>query len=354
MVTSKAMKPVVRAFESADLPAAARLHARLYRHEGHDDVDWYFSLWRWLEAHPLGGDICRWVLSDGDQMVGFLAVVPQFYRIGGERVVAHTPTDYMVEPHHGFHAISLMREFFRSCPNCVSCDWLPTTIGVIKWLGAEEAGEFQHFVKVLDFSLFSRAIPGPLRWLLNRGLEVVDKALMGAPGPFKVEVLEGFDERFDRLFEKVAAAIPCLPEKDAAFLRWRYGPGSPHAEKFIIAVQGEEGLLGYAVLRITWTGRDGYVMDLTVLPGRHDVARELLRYAVGHFRRAGAQVIRYRYMESPSSPRAADVKRLGFFLRKWRHRLLVRFQDPGLQKVARQANHWAYNAGDGEMSFWVR
>ena len=40
-------------------------------------------------------------------------------------------------------------------------------------------------------------------------------------------MLERFDETFDELFESVAAGVPCVPEKDAAFLRWRYGPSSP-------------------------------------------------------------------------------------------------------------------------------
>jgi hypothetical protein len=46
---------------------------------------------------------------------------------------------------------------------------------------------------------------------------------------FKVEVLEGFDEAFDELFESVAAAVPCVVEKDVAFLRWRYGPDCPQS-----------------------------------------------------------------------------------------------------------------------------
>jgi hypothetical protein len=38
-----------------------------------------------------------------------------------------------------------------------------------------------------------------------------------------------FDASFDELFERIAAGVPCVVEKDAAFLRWRYGPGSPSA-----------------------------------------------------------------------------------------------------------------------------
>jgi len=353
------MRPVLRPFEEADLPEVAKLHALLYRHEGHDDLGWYSSLWRWLESHPLAGEIHRWVLSDEGAVVGFLAAIPQFYRIGGKRLIAHTPMDYMVDPRYRFYSISLMREFFRSCPNCVTCDWLPETVKVTKWLGAEEVGQFQHAAKLLDASAFVRAGPGPIRspvrGLITGALKLVDRILIGSSdGGGQAEVLENFDERFDSLFENVAAAVPCLPEKDAGFLQWRYGLDSPQAEKRIIALPGEGRLLGYAVLRLTSTLHDGYILDLTVLPGRYDVASALLRHAVSYFRRAGAQVIRYRFLESPTAPRPKDLWRLGFFPRGRRHRLLVKFGDADLEELARKSANWAYTAGDGEMSFWVR
>ena len=40
-------------------------------------------------------------------------------------------------------------------------------------------------------------------------------------------MVERFDESFDELFERIAAVVPFVPEKDAAFLGWRYGSNSP-------------------------------------------------------------------------------------------------------------------------------
>ncbi len=122
-------------------------------------------------------------------------------------------------------------------------------------------------------------------------------------------MVEGFDE----LFEKVAVGVPCVPEKDAAFLRWRYGPGSPQFPVTVLAVKEGETLLGYAVLMVTSTGQDGYVLDLTTLPGRRDAVRALLRESVRSFRRVGVQIVRYRFLESATSPRSRDLRRLGFF-----------------------------------------
>jgi hypothetical protein len=301
----------------------------------------------------------RWVLATEEgEVVGHLAAVPLFYRIGGERVVAHTPADYQVLPGHGFHALSLMRRFFRTVENCVSVDQVQEAMAVETRLGAEEAGKLRYVAKILDVSQLPR-VPAPLRLVMKLpswGLRAVDEALGSIfGGDLKVEVLDGFDASFDELFESVAAALPCVPEKDAAFLRWRYAPDSPQYPVTVLGVRDGEALLGYAVLRVTREGNDGYLLDLTTRPGRDDVARSLLRSAIGHFARAGVYIIRYRFLESPTSPRTKDLWRLGFFFRNdRRHTLLVKFADHGLHKTALDTDNWSYTTGDGEASFWVR
>ncbi|HZC83667.1 MAG TPA: hypothetical protein VE194_04500, partial [Rubrobacter sp.] len=136
------MKVVVRPVESADLPGIDRLRVLAYPHlpEAHY-VDWHSSIWRWLETHPLSSEMHRWILvTEEGEIVGHLAATPQYYRINGERVVAHTPADYQVLPEYGFHALLLMRKFFRTVENCIACDMVPAVIRVETRLGAEVAG----------------------------------------------------------------------------------------------------------------------------------------------------------------------------------------------------------------------
>ena len=403
------MKAVVRPLDDPSLEdGVANLRIQAYpQFPETRDVEFYSSAYRWFRSHPLGSALHRWVAVDEDgRVVGHLAAVPQYYRIGGQRVVAHTPCDYMVDPRHGFQALSLMRTFFRTVENCVACDMVPAVIGVETRLGAEVAGQLQYAAKLLNVSrlpapplpspvrrLLSlgeqtvtprgyasrpgpseteprdagehvtppsvrpRApIPAPVKRLLNGGLRTVDEALSSAFGDgLRAGVVEGFDESFDELFENAAAGVPCVPEKDAAFLRWRYGPGSPQFPVTVLAVKERETLLGYAVLMVTSTGQDGYVLDLTTLPGRRDAARALLRESVRFFRRAGVQIVRYRFLESPTSPRSSDLRRLGFFRRKGRRNsLLVKFADSGLHEMANDTANWSYTLGDGEGSFWTR
>jgi hypothetical protein len=142
-------------------------------------------------------------------------------------------------------------------------------------------------------------------------------------------------------------------------LRWRYGTGSPQTPVTILGVRDGEGLLGYAVLGVTVVTpqgfRDAYVLDLTTLPGRRDVARALVRESVRFFRQAGVPLVRYRFLMSPTSPQSSDLLRLGFFYRNARRNmLLTKFADRGLHKTANDTANWSYNIGDGEATFWVK
>ncbi len=368
------------------------------------DVDYYSALYRWYQDHPLSGKMYRWVaVTEEGEVVGHLTAFPQFYRIDGQRVIAHTPGDYMVLPQHGFQAIMLMRSFFRQVENCVVCDMVPAVIGVETRLGAEVVGDLPYAAKLMNVSRlpmppvpaplrrllrlpeqFAPArgftdrpgaeaheveehvappaarprapIPRPLQGLMNRGLQAVDEALgRGLGGDLEAEVLDSFDDSFDDLFERVAAVVPCLAEKDAAFLRWRYGPGSPQAPVTVLGVRSRGRMLGYAVLKAAFHGQDGYILDLTTLPGRQDVVGALLRETVRSFRRMGVQIIRYRFAESPTSPRSTDLRRLGFFYRRGRrNKLLVKFTDSGLHETTGDLANWSLSFGDGEAGFWLR
>jgi hypothetical protein len=133
------------------------------------EVDYYSSLYRWYRDHPLAGKMYRWVAATEEgEVVGHLTAFPQFYRIDGQRVIAHTPGDYMVLPQHGFQAIMLMRAFFRQIENCVVCDMVPAVIEIETRLGAEVVGDLPYAAKLMNVSrLPMPSVPAPLRRLLK-------------------------------------------------------------------------------------------------------------------------------------------------------------------------------------------
>lgn len=401
------MKAGIRQLEP-DEPQEKVHQLRVLAYPDHEDVrdfDFFDRMYGWYQRHPLAGRMHRWISETADgEVVGHLAAMPLYYRVNGERVIAHTPGDYMVHPEHSFQALSLMRRFFKSVDNTFACDMVPAVITVQNRFGAEIAGQMQYAAKLLNVAQlpvppvpeplrkalnlppqFSPArgytghqedghaelgepepapeprprapIPAPLKSALNGGLEALDRLLAkGYGGNYEVERVEHFDEEFDRFFEKVAAVIPCIQEKDAAFLNWRYGPGSPQSPVEVIAVRGRQGLLGYAVIKVLDKVRDSFILDLMTLPGYTQAARALLGECVRYSRKRGAYMIRYRYLESAATPRETDLWRLGFFGRgaNRRNSILIGFEDERQHAMAVDLANWSYNIGDGEPTFWMR
>jgi hypothetical protein len=363
---------VLRPYEDRDLPGTLELRPRVYPGwKDASDAAWHTGVYEWLARNPVDGPTHRWVLDDAGSIVGHLAAVPLRYRIGGESIVAHTPTDYMALPGYGFHAVSLMRTFFATCPNYVACNVIGDVTKIEALFGPTEVGRLLQAIKVLDVGRYPRLprqVPRPLASVAAAGLRAMDEVRIRASRN-GLEVREedpdaAFDESFDRLFEAVSAAVPCLPEKTSTFLRWRYGLGTPRPVRVLTVRATDGSLLGYAVTRTT-SSSDGFILDLATAPGRRDVGRALLAEAVRRFWRDRAFVVRYRLLPSVVSPSSADLGRLGFRFpgaesgvlpgaRPERQlELSIRLADPASQATAAAPEHWSYNLGDGEASFWV-
>jgi hypothetical protein len=362
----------IRQYQPDDLEGALRLRPLAY--PGWKEAalaEWHIAVYDWLARNPAAGEMLRWVIEDDGEIVGHLAAVPLWYRIGDRRILAHTPTDYMALPGHGFHAVGLMRTFFRTCPDYVACNVVGDASRIEGFFKTAPVTNLTQFVKIVDLGRYPRLpsrVPHWLARLAGRAIAVIDRVVLvatsGRSAGLRVEEADEFDASFDAFFDQAAAAVPCIPEKGSAFLRWRYGPGTPRGPMRLLVVREGAALLGYAVLRTTESG-EGFILDLMVLPGRRDVGRALLRAIVRRFWRDRAWVARYRFVPSAVSPAPADIRRLGFLARgagrsaipgtrpERQLQLLVRFADPEAQAVAVEAEHWAYNLGDGEASFWV-
>jgi hypothetical protein len=363
---------VLRPYEERDLAGTLELRPLVYPGwKDATDTAWHTAVYAWLARNPVDAPMHRWVLDDGGRIVGHLAAVPLRYRIGDRVVLAHTPTDYMALPGYGFHAVALMRTFFQATESYFACNVAGEVTRIEGMFGARPIARLEQAVKVLDLGRYPRLprqVPRPLASLAAAGLRALDAVRIRASND-RLDVHEedpatAFDARFDRLFDTAAAAVACIPEKTSAFLRWRYGPGTPRPVR-LRTVSGADGsLLGYSVTRTTGSD-DGFILDLTTEPGGRDVARALLAKAVRQFWRDRAFAVRYRFMPSVVAPSLKDLGRLGFSFpggargvlpgaRPERQlELSIKLADPASQATAAEAGHWSYNLGDGEASFWV-
>jgi hypothetical protein len=314
--------------------------------------------WRWAQEaclHPQ--DQPKWVVLDQQRVVGFLGTIALPYVVQGAPVLAHTPCDYMVHPAYRFHGVKLMGEFFRTCPNCVTCDDMPPTIKVTRWLGAQPVAPLVRWVKVLDARALSHrwswAGAGPARWPINlllRGSGLARRR----PGrtSFRVAAARDFDHRFQEFFHRLAQVAPVLTARDRRFLEWRYGAGSPHQGRQIgVATDSGGDLQGYVIYYLSsGPQRYGCILDLQSLPphGR-EVGGSLLNYAVARLRAGGAWSVRYHHLAGSGALPDRVLQQHGFMPRG-EHQLLVRFQEPSMAGAAASAANWNYSYGDSEAS----
>jgi hypothetical protein len=209
------MKVVIRPVVNADLESLDRLRTLVYPHLPEaSDTDWNSSVWRWLGTHPLAEEMHRWVVAteEGD-VVGHLAALPQVYRIGRQRVLAHTSADYQVLPGYGVHAVLLMRKFLSTAETCVICNANSAVIDIATRLGIKEVGKLQFVAKVRNVTEipgFPQSMPGPISQLLNLGLRTVDGVLSGTflADDLKAEVITEFDAASTSCSK--ASPQPCL------------------------------------------------------------------------------------------------------------------------------------------------
>lgn len=325
---------------------------------GADAAVAFQARWNWAQQDNLcPGETPKWILLAGERVVGFLATIPLYYRMAGRDVLAHTPCDYMVHPDYRFHGIKLMREFFRTCDNCVACDEIPATIKVTKWLGAKQAGVLQRYAKVLDARALRRggfrAVPDSLWRVGTLGLRWYDSVRAVTSGSnLPVETVHEFDERSDLFFEQISRNVPASVMKDCRFLNWRYGLGSPHSNRGIGVITNANGeLQGYVIFySAEHPPQTGYLLDLQVIPGVADsITNSLLNYALECLRRSGAWVVQFHRLSSPHAVSQQILQDNGFVARST-HQFLVKIRDESLHEQVLQQENWMYSFGDSESS----
>ena len=349
----------VRPFEKSHLPDVIGLYEEVFGKSGARD---FAARWRWSqEENGFSAETMRWSLLDGDRLVGFLATVPQRFRVAGHEVLVHSSCDFMVHPDYRFHGIALMREYFRACENCVSLDDMPATIAVLKMMKAVPIDNAMRYVRVLDGRVAKERVPRlshvpsvaflPATWALaayDRGRAI------RMP---RVEEAREFDGRFDRFFSSTLEARSISLVRDATYLSWRYGPLSPHRSRSIGVVTDAHGELdGYVVSATSTSVGDpsGYIFELHARPGAPaPVFSALLNFACRRIRREGGHLARLHWIRGVTGV-PEDVLRANHFGRRaHQHVLLVKFRDPALQAAAAEASKWDYGFGDAEASHSV-
>lgn len=327
------------------------------------DAETLIEQWDWKYGRNpfnLDGQPFVLLLKDGPQIAGMYGRL--FYRVvvGGEVYVANHGCDLVIHPQYrGRRLSSLLRRRDR-LDSAIHFSWQNEASHGAARRDGTAGVPIVSMVRPLPFAKTAAARTGSGG--LGRAAGVVASGALRfirrrrrplEPG-IGVELVQCFDERFDRLWERCRRAHSVMLVRDCLYLRWRFTqrPGAEYA--IWAATRGSEAV-GYMITRHVDRGgeRWGYLVDFLV-EGRSAALFELLLdAAVEGLRAAGAAAVTCRV----SMPPYREMLRCGGFVRSPggpRGYLRVRTRRvDGVLAAAADPHKWFFTMGDGDLEMSI-
>lgn len=303
----------IRQAEPSDQDAIRAVQAR----NGMSDLDRaaWAEMWR---TYPFAAEFVDvpsgWVIeTDAGQVVGNLDNAHALYEFGGRRLRATVASGWAVDVEHRGKALNLLTTFLRQ-KNVDLTLVVSAAESTAKVMTALKAPR----IPIPDYGrpcfwpvnrrAFARAAlerrgvkaAGVLAWPAGMALGARDLAVGSGSGqPASApRRLTAFDERFDSLWERVAAGSARLRGvRTRTALEWRYRPEFRSGRAAIVAAERGAELAGYALL-VRRAGSDlGMslydVADMQAAGDDGGVYRDLLLGAVRAAREDGVDAVKF-------------------------------------------------------------
>lgn len=269
------------------------------------------------------GDGRIWRLNDGGGgLVGALGLHPRRFSVEGRACTIGAIGNQAVEP--AFRSAGPAVKMQRALLGSLAAAGYPFAIGatskagpVLKRAGCQVVGDVQRWVKPLRTG---QKLAGTLkhRWLGCVAGGLLDTALRltaretyaPRPGNFTCGFTNGFDARFDDLWQRAACQFGITGERTSSYLNWRYLKNTDEPRQIFCAESKQEGLLGYLVAMQA----DGALQISDLFFDRPEVLDVLLAEFLRHIRRN--HQVEVVAMELFGSHRVAQaLRRFGFHRR---------------------------------------
>lgn len=309
------------------------------------------------------GSARDWMLQDDrDHAIGSVGLMKRQFRVHDRQVTAGQAVDMNVDQAHRSlgPALQLQRKALEASQE----QGLPFVYGlcdrrsqlVLRRTGYHLLGDVGRWAKPLTSEPF---LPSsiPWNWLRRRGCAFADMAMRFSsaelwhrrPEGTRVEVVDRFDERFDRLWTDAAERLPILGDRSAEFLNWRFADAPDVRYRVLTLTDGEGRLRSYLVYH--FDGATAHVADfLFEEPGDLEA---LLSELIALARRWGMQSVVVESLVPEAIARL--LKNFGFWRRPSNWPFLVyapkpleqQWQEEGLFDLA----NWYFTRADVDTDF---
>ena len=325
---------------SKDSPNIVRLFNEVF--DGKRSMDH----WKWKFLDNPAGNQCMQVAEDRGGIVGHLAILPTWMNLRGEKVMGGQIIDIMTHPAYRKQGmfVSLAKQCFDQAasmgiamiyvfPNKQSYP------GLVKGLACSYMGRLPKLVRILKVKriIRDRSKSEAIGGLFEKAESILIKLMGGVSRPvtrghIKISMIEGFDIRFDGLWERMKSKNYVGVWKDSNYLNWRYKL-CPDKQYNVMAAEENGTLVGFTVLKCgAFPGRNGYignVVEFLCLPEKMAAAELLIDAALQYLKDQGMDAAGCHMFEH--SPHYKVFRRKGFFRRRRSYLpFIVRTNNPNL------------------------
>jgi len=217
-------------------------------------------LYKKLAAWHLG-----WVAENEDgEIVGYAGHIPLSYEFRGREIIAAAAHGLSIDRLYRGKGVYLLRRHVmdeltdvvltsNTNPNSARlCDAMCSRVPTGNW--SQAAFWIVNYRKFLDSALGKKGWPKWLSLPASAALVARDRLTttgtwMLRDGRSKVENCEGFDERFDRFWEKLREANPnkFLATRSREVLQWHFQYSLARNRVWVVTAEDNSGMTGYAI-----------------------------------------------------------------------------------------------------------
>lgn len=322
------------------------------------DADRLIRQWNWkYETNRFNAEADPHILllKDGERLAGMYGRL--FYRVAidGQQYWAHHGCDLALHPAYRGRGLTTRLTDHDKVESEIHFSW-QNEASYRAFQRDRTAGvPFTPLVRPLDLSHALRTLLGNGRSVraiasVMRGMAA--RRLMSrrhVSSDLAVTRIDSFDERFDRLWQRVCRDYSVIVIRDRGYLEWRFKQRPDASYTILAATRGAE-LIGYMVTRqVERAGeRWGYLVDFLVQDRNRFVFGVLVEEAVEALRRAGVVAVGCRFAV-PLFRRV--LYRHRFVPLAWGPkgyiRARARLPDPATRQFG--AGDWFLTMGDGDL-----
>jgi hypothetical protein len=357
----------IRRFESSDVGKTVELLNLVFKPAIPFTSEW----WNWkYKSNPAGGQVDNgdvWIAEDGQELVGYYAVMPEKFKIDGKTVTCAQSVDTAVHPKYRrlgmfsrlaqnvYSDVKNRYHFAFGFPSRMACN------GFLKmgWKGFP-VDDYIRFVRYdrLSDSLSDNPVYGWLGKAFLKTLKVTTPSFSKlhprkSGKSLEIDEIDAFPREVDALWQVARLENQIVLERDFDFLSWRFSRlfGDYH---IYIGRSSENGSIkGYAVLKKTKILDINDVLeivDLWALPNEDNFVSNIIELAIKKSKEENLSLVHCRV---PSWHRHSKILRNLGFIKINRYLKLLRMNQPraiyydfGDQRPIPDLKRWFYTMAD--------